>query len=55
MENVIIIVVLAIILGLAARYVIKARKRGQKCIGCPNAGCCGRQGDGSGCSCNGRD
>jgi hypothetical protein len=47
MENVIIVVVLALILGGAALYVWKAKKNGRKCIGCPDSGKC------SGCcSCN---
>ena len=40
MENVILIVVLAVILGGAAWYIIRAQKRGQKCIGCPDGGSC---------------
>lgn len=35
MENVIIIGLLLIILSLAAFYIVRAKKRGQKCIGCP--------------------
>lgn len=38
MENVIIVAVILVIVGLAASYVIKAKKGGRKCIGCPN-GC----------------
>ena len=40
MENIILIAVLAIILGGAGVYVYKAKKRGQKCIGCPSGGKC---------------
>ena len=40
----IIIAVIALILGLAGGYVYKAKKSGQKCIGCPSGG--------KGCSCN---
>lgn len=50
MENVIIIVVLVIILGLAGLYVYKAKKSGKKCIGCPANGACSSQRKG-GCSC----
>lgn len=39
MENIIGAIVLLAILGFAAFYVIRAKKHGQKCIGCPN-GCC---------------
>lgn len=50
MENILIIAVLAVILGLAGWYVIKAKKNGPKCIGCPSGGC-GKQCDGCGYSC----
>ena len=50
MQDLIIIVILAVIVGLAARYVYKAKKSGHKCIGCPD-GCCSKKGDGSSCSC----
>ena len=53
MENVVIILVLALILGLAAGYVYKAKKRGVKCIGCPDGGSCsGTCGGGCGCACS---
>ena len=44
MENFIIIAVLVIIIGLAAFYVIRAKKKGKKCIGCPYS-----------CSCNSKN
>ena len=41
MENIIIIlVVAAIVVGIAA-YLIRAKKRGATCIGCPSAKQCG--------------
>ena len=54
MENVIIIAVVLLIVGLAALYIYKAKKKGIDCIGCPSAktcsgkcgsceGCCGDQ------------
>ena len=53
METVITVAVLAVILVGAARYVYKAKKRGQTCIGCPHATQCAQQRkDGSdGCGC----
>lgn len=42
-------VILLIILG-ATLYIIHARKKGKKCIGCPD-GCCSNRGDGSCCTC----
>ena len=43
MTDVIVLAVLAVIVGLAARYVYKAKKSGAKCIGCPvEGGCSGK-------------
>lgn len=38
-ETWIAIGILAVIVGMAAFYVIRAKKRGKKCIGCPDGGC----------------
>ena len=38
MENVIALLVLVIILGLAVSYIVKAKKKGVKCIDCPAGG-----------------
>ena len=46
----IIIAVIALILGLAAGYVYKAKKSGKKCIGCPDGDTC--SGHCSGCNGN---
>ena len=48
MDNLIIVLILAIIIGLAVTYIIKAKKRGSKCIGCPYGDAC--QINGSPCS-----
>ena len=40
MENVIIILILVAISGLAIFYIVKSKKRGDKCIGCPYAKTC---------------
>lgn len=43
MENIIVIIVLALILGSAIMYIIKAKKKGKRCIGCPyGASCSGK-------------
>lgn len=42
MENLIIIVVIALIIGIAIAYIVKAKKRGDKCVGCPYAKECGK-------------
>ena len=51
MDNLILIVVIGAIVGLAAGYVWKAKKRGVKCVGCPDASCCsGNCGGCQGCA-----
>ena len=52
MDNFIIVAVLAVVVAFAARYVIKAKKSGRKCIGCPDGCACpSKSGDGGSCSC----
>ena len=46
MVNVIAFAVIAAIVGLAAGYIYKAKKRGVRCVGCPDGGTCGGN-----CSC----
>ena len=43
MDNIIIVAVILAIIGLAAWYVIKAKKSGKTCIGCPDNGNCPSQ------------
>lgn len=40
METVIVILILAAVLGAAFGYIIRAKKKGRKCIGCPDSGHC---------------
>ncbi|MBQ9984764.1 MAG: FeoB-associated Cys-rich membrane protein [Oscillospiraceae bacterium] len=51
MTDIIIVAVLFVILGAAARYVIKAKKSGKKCIGCPDGGSCSGSCGSCGCGC----
>ena len=52
MENFIIIAIVLAIVILAALYIIKAKKSGKKCIGCPDSCSCSKTNGGcSGC-CN---
>ncbi len=54
MKDIIVIAILALIIGIAAFYVYRAKKSGKKCIGCPDSGscasCCSSKGEG-GCNC----
>ena len=40
MKNIMVIFVLAVIIGSAIAYIVKAKKSGVKCIGCPSAKSC---------------
>lgn len=52
MDNFIIGGILVIIIGLAIRYIVKAKKSGAKCIGCPADGSChSKKGGQSECCC----
>ncbi len=50
MNDIIIILVLLGIVSLATWYIIRAKKNGKKCIGCPE-GCCTSKKDGESCCC----
>ncbi len=50
MENIIAIIVIVAIVGAAGLYIYKAKKSGQKCIGCPDSKTCsGNCGSCGGC------
>lgn len=49
MTDFIVIAVLLVAIGVAAGYIIKAKKRGQKCIGCPYSKSCASGGCTCGC------
>ena len=51
-ENVLIIAILVAILGFAIVYIVKAKKSGKKCIGCPDADACAAKK--GGCHCSGK-
>ena len=48
-DDIIAIAVIVLIVGGAIAYIIKAKRSGQKCIGCPDSKTCGSSG---GCSGN---
>ena len=50
MENIIVIVILIAIVGGIIFYLYRAKKSGQKCIGCPYAKECAKKKAGKGCS-----
>ena len=56
-SDVLIIAAIVLIIGGAVAYIIKAKKSGRKCIGCPDSASCSSakggkcQGSCSSCSC----
>ena len=53
MSNFIVVVVLMLVVGAAIAYIVKEKKKGTVCIGCPNAGVCtSKNNHSSGCNCN---
>ena len=56
METVIAVVIVVAIVGLAVRYIYKAKKSGAKCIGCPDGGSCSSSSCSScGCGCQSKE
>ena len=51
MADFIIAGILLVIIGAAIAYIVKEKKRGTKCIGCPAAGSCSRNRGNAGCGC----
>ena len=52
----IVIGIIALVIGGAVAYIIKAKKSGKKCIGCPDSSSCGKNGQGcSGCCSCGKE
>ena len=61
MTNIIVGAIIAAILAAAIAHIVRAKKRGVKCIGCPDSGCCshsvhreytsGKDNSGCGCGC----
>ncbi len=54
MTDLIIIAAVLVIVGLVARYIIKSKKKGVHCIGCPHAAACAAAKNGSCPSCSGQ-
>lgn len=55
MADLIVVGILLIIIGAATAYIVKAKKSGAKCIGCPSGGTCSGKNSGSsecGCGCH---
>lgn len=52
MANLLVAGILLLAVGAAVAYIIKAKKSGTKCIGCPSGGCCSKKSScHEGCAC----
>ena len=40
MKNIVAVIVIVLVLGFAIRYIIKQKKNGTRCIGCPHGKVC---------------
>lgn len=40
MTNFIVVMIILLIIGVAIAYIVKEKKKGVRCIGCPAAGTC---------------
>lgn len=40
MKDIIVVMIILAVVGAAITYIVKAKKKGVKCIGCPASGCC---------------
>lgn len=45
-DDIIAAIAIVVIIGLAIGYIVKEKRRGTRCIGCPHAGSCSKS-----CSC----
>lgn len=50
MKDLFVLVIVAVVLFVVIRYIVRAKKRGVKCIGCPEGCSCGKE-NGSSCGC----
>lgn len=52
MGNFIVVAILVLVVGAAITYIVKEKKKGTVCIGCPHAGtCASKKNHNSQCSC----
>ena len=53
-KNIIVVLIILLVVGLALWYIIRQKRKGVKCIGCPSGKTCASKKDGncSGSCCN---
>jgi hypothetical protein len=53
MTDIIVIAIVVAIVGSAAAYIYKEKKKGVRCVGCSHAGECAKRAQGLSCDSNG--
>ncbi len=53
MEDILVLAILVAVLAAAIIYVVRAKKKGVKCVGCPHANTCGKNTENGSCNCKG--
>ncbi len=54
MVDFIIVLIILLIVGVAVAYIVREKKRGVKCVGCPSGGICPHSAKGK-CHCSKED
>ena len=49
MKDFIVLIIVTVIIVFAVIYIVKSKKKGKKCIGCPHADKCGKDNKSSYC------
>ncbi len=53
MIDIVLVLILLLVIGAAVAYIVRAKKKGTKCIGCPASGTCSRnRGAQAACHCD---
>ena len=55
MTDIIVIAVVVVIAFFAVRYIVRAKKSGKKCIGCPDSSSCSGKCSACSCGCSARE
>ena len=55
LTDIIAVIVIIAVVGLAVTYIVKERKKGNRCIGCPHADACAKKSKENSCSCSGNN
>ena len=50
-SDIIVVAVIVLVIGGAVAYILREKKRGKKCVGCPYGNSCSE--NGNSCSCHG--